>query len=121
MKTLILAVMLITSLLIGQTALEACTPAQAAVLSHIEQVVLNDLTAGKTASQIEADVAVLLAGQPGADVVMIVNDAIALLIDLGVIPPGVIPQAMAVHAEMKAKLAARPATTVTVTKTDGGK
>jgi hypothetical protein len=79
----------------------ACTPAQQALEAKVEQMILNDLAAGKTATQIEADIGQLVAGQPGADAVVILNDALAFLIDIGVIPPGFIPQAQAMLTEVK--------------------
>jgi hypothetical protein len=76
-----------------------CSPAQQAIEAKVEQVILNDLATGKTLQQVEADVATVLAGQPGADVVIIVNDALAFLIDIGVIPPGILPSAKSMYAE----------------------
>lgn len=73
----------------------SCTPAQQAEYTQIEQTVLADLQAGKTLAQIEQDVGQLVAGQPGADVAEILNDALTLLIDLGVIPANILPTAKA--------------------------
>lgn len=84
--------------LIGLNA--SCAPAQQAVEAKVEQVILDDLAAGKTLPQIEADVAQLVAGQPGADAAIIVNDVLAFLIDIGVIPPGILPQARMMLAEV---------------------
>lgn len=93
-------------MLVAQTLYFGCAQIQAAFpqLDKIEQVVLADLTAGKTAVQIESDVAGLLAGKTGTEIVVIVNDVITVLIDAGVIPPGVIPQAVAVQTAERAKL-----------------
>jgi hypothetical protein len=52
----------------------------------ITQVVLQDLEAGKTLPQIETDVAALVAGQQGVDVLTLVDDAIKLLVDLNDLP-----------------------------------
>jgi hypothetical protein len=71
----------------------ACTPAQQAALGKIEQVVLDDILAGKTRQQIEADVGQLLGGQAGVDVARLVDDAITILLDLRDIPAGSVPLA----------------------------
>jgi hypothetical protein len=88
-----------TPIVVGAAA-TACTPAQSAILSSVEQTVLNDIVAGKTRIQIELDVASLLAGQPGVDVLTVLNDALAVLIDLGVVPPSFLTQTKAMHAEL---------------------
>jgi hypothetical protein len=80
-------------------AVVACTPAQGAMFSKIEQVVLDDLAAGKTRVQIEVDVGNALAGQPGADVAIVLEDVLTFLIDAGYIPPNLIPQARMMLAE----------------------
>lgn len=91
----------------------ACTTAQVQAvfpeLDKVEATIQQDLTAGKTPTQIEEDVAQIFAGQVGVDVVKIVNAAVTLLIDAGVLPAGVIPQAHTLQASMQAKLAARGA------------
>jgi hypothetical protein len=83
-----------------------CTPAQQAVETKVEQTILADLAAGKNLAQIETDVATLLAGQPGADAVIVVNDVLAMLIDLGVIPHGLLPQAKAMLEQSRMNAAA---------------
>jgi hypothetical protein len=88
-------------------ALASCTPALFPELTAVAKLVLADVTAGDGAEQVEADVAKLLAGQPGVDVVVAVNDAITILIDLGYIPAGFIPQAKALQATEHAKIEAR--------------
>ena len=88
---------------------EACTPAEQALQQRIEQTILADLAAGKTRTQIIVDVGQLLAGQPGADVALIVADAITFLIDTGVIPPNVLPAAKTMLAELQAEHAAAKA------------
>ena len=87
-------------------ALPACN-ANSPNLSQIEGIVLTDLESGKTLEQTEADVASLYAGQPGADVVAIVNDAIALLIDAGVLPAQWVPKAVEWHTAETSKITSR--------------
>lgn len=84
-----------TILGVGIVATNGCTPAQIAEDQRIEQTILADLVAGKTRQQIEADVATIIAGQPGADVAAIVDAALVFLVDVGVIPPNVLPTAVA--------------------------
>ncbi len=90
-----------TILGVGIVATNGCTPAQIAEEQRIEQTILveqtilADLVACKTRQQIEADVATIIAGQPGADVAAIVDAALVLLVDVGVIPPNVLPTAVA--------------------------
>lgn len=90
----------------------SCTPAQSALEVRVVQEVFADFTAGMPLPQIEADVAKTVAGQPGADAVVLVNDALALLIHAGVVPAGSLPQANAMllqsAAEITAKRAAKP-------------
>ena len=103
----------VLSMVVGGGAVlgaSACTPAQYAVFTQVEQRVLADLSIpGEGLPQVEADVATLLAGQPGADVVAIVNEALQLLVDLNVIPANLIPTAKRMIAEGNAKLALRSA------------
>lgn len=87
--------------------MDACSPAEQAIEAKIEQTILNDLATGKTLEQVETDVAVLLVGQPGADIVVIVNDALAFLIDIHAIPANILPQAQTMLAQEHAKLTAR--------------
>jgi hypothetical protein len=83
----------------------SCTPAQQALEAKIEQTVLADLAAGKTRQQIEVDIGTLVAGQTGADIALIVDDAIIVLIDIGVIPPNLLPKTVGMlPAEKRAKL-----------------
>jgi len=77
-------------------------------LDAAEKIVLTDLAAGKGAKQIEEDVAQVFAGQAGVDAVIAVNDILTTLEDLGLIPPGLIPQAKKLHLEEKAKLKGVP-------------
>lgn len=75
--------------------LAGCAPAQTPnnVLATVEQVVIADLVAGKTLAQVEQDVARALGGSPAADVTMVVQDVLAVLIDTGVLPPSLLPLA----------------------------
>jgi hypothetical protein len=84
-----------TILGVGFVASNGCAPAQIAEEQRIEQTVLADIVAGKSRQQIEADVATIIAGQPGADIAAIVDAALVLLVDVGVIPPNVLPTAVA--------------------------
>ena len=106
MKKYIAIVTLATTL---AASAPACTPAQQAEFTQIENVVLADFKAGKTRIQIEDDVAaIVIPGNAGADVVAILDEAIALLIDSGALK-GLLPllgQAKAMRAELAtAKLA----------------
>lgn len=76
-------------------------------LDAIEKTVLADVEAGKTAEQIEADVAKIVAGQAGVDIVILVNDALAFLIDAGLVPSNWVPQAKALAATETGKISAR--------------
>lgn len=76
-------------------------------LDAVTSAVLAGIQRGETAEQIEIDVAKILnpdAGAIDAAVVIAVNDAITILVDLGVIPPHLIPQAKAVQHTELAKL-----------------
>lgn len=77
----------------------SCTAAQQATWTRVEQVVFDDLAQGKSRQQIEVDVGTVLAGQVGADIARIVDEAIVLLLDTGAIPPNVIPIAQQRLAE----------------------
>jgi uncharacterized protein YcfL len=94
-------------IVLALTLASGCTPAQQAEATQIENTVLADLAAGKTLEQIEADVSKLVAGQAGADVVVIVNDALTLLEDLGVIPQGALPQAKVMSTTLHTQIALR--------------
>lgn len=90
-------------------SMPGCKTFQAAfpVLDQVEEEIVNDLKAGMTTQQIEEDIARLLAGQPAGDVVIAINDAVTFLVDMGIIPPNLIPQAKALQAAEHAKLEAR--------------
>lgn len=81
-------------------ATQGCSPAIQAEAKSIEQLVLTDLAAGKTDVQIEADIANLLVGQVGVDAVVLLNDALQLLIDAGVIPPDLMANALSMKASI---------------------
>jgi hypothetical protein len=77
-----------------------CTPAQQAILGQVETIILDDLAMGKTLTAIEADVARVFAGQTGVDIVLIVDEAIVLLIDAGLIPANILPYAKQIAGEV---------------------
>jgi hypothetical protein len=93
--------------------LTQCNSAAVPIFSQVEQTVLSDIEAGKTDAQIEQDVAALLgeqlfdAGAVTEEVVVVVQDAVAVLIDLGVIPPQFAPFATALHQRESEKVAAK--------------
>ena len=82
-----------------------CTPVQQAAFTQIDNIVLADLKAGKTLPQIEDDVAaIVLPGNASADIVTIVNAAIAMLLNLtGVVPANIVPLATAMQSELAMK------------------
>ena len=90
-------------------AVTGCTPAERAEAQTIEQLVLHDIQAGKGEQQIEADIAAQLAGQPGVDVVIILNDALAFLIDIGAIPSDLMGAALNMKASVAPKAIAHRA------------
>lgn len=85
----------------------ACTPAETATFTSVEQTVLTALENGTALALIETEVKSLVPA--GADVDAIINEAITLLHDLGVLPPNVEPVASAVQTEAVAKVAAHKA------------
>jgi hypothetical protein len=89
-------------------ALSACTPAQSAEMVQIEQVILADVESGKPIVQIELDVTNILVGvniQKTADeIVIIVNDVLAYILDLGQLPAMYVPQAESMHKQLTMKL-----------------
>lgn len=90
--------------------LGGCTPAQSAVWASVETVVLHDLENGVTSLEtIDVDVARALDGQVGVDIATVVNDALTILIDLGVIPAKDLPTARGLLAQSHERLAARAA------------
>jgi len=88
---------------VGCQQLQADIP----VLDNVETLIVNDLKAGDSLPQIETDVAQLLAGQPGVDVVEVVNAALTLLVDAGVLPSFLVSTAKNMVAAEQAKLQAR--------------
>lgn len=110
---------LITSILAVTTSVAAigCTPAQQAEATKIENVVLLDLAAGyatgtpyiQILDKIDTDVGALVAGQVGVDVALIVNEALALLIDTGEIPANQLPTAKAIVVQLHTATVKAPA------------
>jgi hypothetical protein len=87
----------------------SCTPAQTAELKSIEAVVLADVEAGDQDPQIVADVVKIIAqnADPNSPAVIafatsLAYDAIAFLLDEGVIPPQFLAAAQAHRASLKA-------------------
>lgn len=93
--------------------LMGCTAAFFPTLDKVEQLVLNDLAAGKTPEQVEADVATLLCGSNVAplcvDAVVVVNDVVTVLVDTGVLAknPVALATAQKILTAEHAKIAAR--------------
>lgn len=102
------------TLFIVGAALPACTPAQSAEAVQIEQVVLADIEQSKTIVQIELDVTNILVSagiQKTADeIVVIVNDVLAYLLDLGQLPAMYVPQAETMHKQLTMKIMGVPST-----------
>jgi hypothetical protein len=83
---------------LGALPEEGCTPAQSAEVSKIEQTVLSELTSGATLNAIETAVELLLPA--GKDVDAVINDAIAVLKDLGYLPPALFTAAAALQDQI---------------------
>ena len=83
----------------------SCTPAQQADITKVEQTILTDLENGTVLSDIEAAVRALV--PQGADVDVIINDAITLMHDLGIIPANVLPVALDMQSKLAVKLQAK--------------
>ena len=98
----------LSALLLAPIAIQAiaCTPAQFAELTNIEQVVLNDIVSGASRAQIETDVegAMGMTGPIPAAVNIAINAAIDLLIVFGKIPPNFIPKARMLQVQEKAAI-----------------
>jgi hypothetical protein len=77
--------------------LMACTAAQGAVVTRVENIVLQDIALHQSYPQIEQDVAKALAGQVGVDVIVVLQTAIDFLVATGQIPASVLPYAATVH------------------------
>lgn len=90
-------------------AVTGCTPAQQAEAQSLEQLVLHDIQLGKGEQAIEADIAAQLAGQPGVDVVIVLNDILQFLIDAGVVPADLVSNTLALKASVAPKAAAHRA------------
>lgn len=99
----------VIALIIGSAITGCADPALAPLEPQIEKVVLADVLAGDTLPHIEADVSAIIAatGKPAADVVLMVNSALALLIDTGVIPQADLDYAHMLFAASHAKVAAK--------------
>lgn len=87
-------------------AVSGCIPALQAITTHVEEVVLDDLLNHVPYPQIEQDVAKAIAGQVGADVIIVLQDTINFLIDIGVVPASVRPYAEQVRTIAAGKHAA---------------
>lgn len=87
-------------------AVTGCTPAERAEASTLESLVLHDLQAGDSDQQIEDDIAVQLAGQPGVDAVIILNDVLTFLIDAKVVPADLMSAALAMKSNVAPTAAA---------------
>jgi hypothetical protein len=96
--------------LVGCLSLIGCTPAQQAQFNQIEQIVVADLSEGKTRAEILVDVGNALAGKPGADAAIVLADVLAFLIDAKVLPPNVVPLASEYLTQTKPEAAAHRAT-----------
>jgi hypothetical protein len=92
-----------TSLLLMPATLPGCTPAIQAIESNVEQVVFNDLANHVAYPQMEQDVAKVLAGQVGVDIVVVLQDAVTFLIDMGILPSSVQPYAEQIKQTAAAK------------------
>lgn len=90
-------------------SISACKNLSAAfpVLDQVEQEIVTDLQEGMGPTQIEDDIARMLAGQEGVDVVTVVQDAVTFLIDMGIIPSNLLEPAKAIKGYEQSKLAAR--------------
>jgi hypothetical protein len=82
--------------------LSACTPAEDATYKKIEDIVLADLTNGVALDVIEGAIAAYV--PQGQDVDVVLNDIITYLHDDGVLPPKVLPVALAMQGKIAAKL-----------------
>lgn len=94
---------------------QGCKGAQFPSLSKVEEVVLTDLAecgdSPACVTKMETDVATLIAQgvlgpDAGADAVTLVKDALQTLIDIGVLPPSILPKAQHALGAEKIKLAA---------------
>lgn len=81
---------------------EGCTPAQQAEISKVDLTIQNDLAAGKSLPEIEADVNAIL-GKPALDLETIVMDGITLILDIGGLAADKVDHAQAILAEIRAK------------------
>ena len=80
----------------------ACTPAEDATFKKVEDIVLADLTNGVALDVIESAIAAYV--PQGQDVDVVINDIISFLHDDGVLPPNVLPVALAMQSKIATKL-----------------
>lgn len=99
------ALAFVTTLAFGASA---CTPAQTASWQKVPGIVAGDLEKGDTLQQIEDDVATDLVGVAGPELVTIVDDAIAFLIDSGALSIAAQSRAEAMHTSIAAARAGHP-------------
>ena len=83
------------------TVVIACTPAQEAVFSTVENTILADLTSHQTLEVIETAVAALL--PDGTDIDLAITTAIDYLHAVGALPPDVFPTALAMQTAIANK------------------
>lgn len=94
-----------SALVVGAGAtVTACTPAQQAELGTLETIVLQDIAAGKNAEAIQEDIVKTVCpanvSTACVDGVIVLNDVLQGLIDLGVIPANLLPKARAIYGEV---------------------
>lgn len=109
-----LAAAAFATLFTAQTAMfgvatQGCTPAQQAEAQSLEQLVLHDIQLGKGEEAIEADIASQLAGQPGVDAVIVLNDILQFLLDAGMIPADLVANTLNLKASVAPKAIAHRA------------
>lgn len=116
-KVFVLAGMIVVCAVATPTIISTtgCTPAIEAKATQVENLVRSDLAVGKTLQQTELDVARLLDGQVGVDVALVLDNALALLVSLGLIPAAfaedkaIGQKAMAMRTELRPQLKLAPA------------
>lgn len=91
------------------TTQDGCTPAQQATISAVDAKIEQDILAGKSLPEIEADVNAIL-GKPAVDVETIVMDVITVILDVGHLAADKADHARALMGEIRAKKGL-PATT----------
>ena len=114
---LVSALAVVACLAVPAASVPACSqvsPAVFPILDKVEQTVLADIEAGKGLPQITIDVAAVVAAQLvpeqiSPDVDRLVEDALTLLIDSGLVPANWLTAAKGMKAEVHAKLVAKGA------------